>query len=248
MTNEIDQSPHNSDESCDEKVELYRRAEKFIENAREQRNIRKQNLRGRNRISTAVVQSIANTASRSGLISNLTTLADAKIDVAAKQAKRKAVKPISLKILEKDANYLFERFEEMCRRLNITVPDDIRPAMLNILSGELAVNKAIYEANGKDVIPATIYHGSLADLLKEEKFAIYQDTPFIFKYAVSYFPINPRAFLEELSANLKTCAQDDGFDSMTRAEQIRYAANKIGSENAAGEGIAVHEASEQNAR
>ena len=65
---------------------------------------------------------------------------------------------------------LFERFEEMCRRRKVSVPEALRPGVVKLLAAELASNALVLELDATDVESLTMYHGGIArELLKDVK-------------------------------------------------------------------------------
>ena len=85
--------------------------------------------------------------------------------------------------------HLFERFEEMCRRRHVPIPDDLRPAVYRLLALELVVNVDALAGDAESLTAATLFNGSLDDLAG--RFPDLADTPGFFRMAARSYPADP---------------------------------------------------------
>lgn len=101
---------------------------------------------------------------------------------------------------------LFERFEEMCRRRDVSIPGELRPAVYRLLALEAAVNASVFEAEPRHVASATVLHGSLGYLA--ERFPEYAG---LLRKTLRHSPTDPEGVLtrtREIEARL---AEDERF-------------------------------------
>ena len=146
----------------------------FIEDVRGAQALRGVPLRGGNYITDEQIDTIASSVEALGLPDVFNTASGATV-------------------LKK----LLERFEEMCRRNDMTVPPELREDISSIFLEDIIANVVAFNSEKKPskLIPLTLYHGStFAQALQEDEFAAFKDTPGIFKYAAVNYPRDPRGF------------------------------------------------------
>lgn len=104
---------------------------------------------------------------------------------------------------------LFERFEELCRRRRIAVPDDLRPAVYRLLALELAVNGQLLGDTSESLASATLYNGVL-DALRDQ-FPEFADTPGLLREAAQGYPSDPATFLADTRDSIARLEADERF-------------------------------------
>ncbi|MGL4465717.1 MAG: hypothetical protein ACRC1K_26500 [Planctomycetia bacterium] len=104
---------------------------------------------------------------------------------------------------------IFERFEEMCRRRRLRLPDDLRPAVYRLLAAELAVNAYVFDSDPTYVASATVLHGSLNHL--PERFPEFAESPGVFRQAFRHSPSDPEGVLARTRDIEAQLAADDRF-------------------------------------
>jgi hypothetical protein len=105
---------------------------------------------------------------------------------------------------------LFERFEEMCRRRRFTVDAELRPALFEILAGELAANHAALGGSAARLVAVTVLQGAIGpELTADPEFARFRQSPGVFTQAAVNHPSDPGTFLRRLSATIDALAKDE---------------------------------------
>jgi len=110
---------------------------------------------------------------------------------------------------ELQVNDLAGRFEEMCRRLGMTVDSELRPSVVKLLAAELWVNQKALDAPSKKLVSATLYQGAIGPELQKEfgRFA-----PHAFRDAAIHYPMNSRGFLRKAERQIDELAADPEFE------------------------------------
>jgi hypothetical protein len=105
---------------------------------------------------------------------------------------------------------LLARFEEMARRTEFQVPDDLRHDILSLLVTELWVNQCALHASPKRLLSVTVQHGAIGPELVKD-FPEFRETPGIFIRVASNAPADPGAALQEARQRIAALVRNDEF-------------------------------------
>ena len=115
---------------------------------------------------------------------------------------------------EQELEALLIRFEEMCRRRKMPIPPKIRPAVYELLAGELVANASLLGAPPKGIISFTVLRGAASALVDNQEFASFRDTPGIFRRAVMGKPNDPDGFLRGVIQKIDELPKREEFASL----------------------------------
>ncbi len=107
--------------------------------------------------------------------------------------------------------YLFERFEEMCRRRKIAIDAPLRPALVKLLAGELFANQRALGASAKQLVSVTLYQGAIGPELVNE-FVEFRDRPGILRQAAVERSFDPRNYLRSVVNTISVLEIDPEFE------------------------------------
>ncbi len=110
---------------------------------------------------------------------------------------------------------VLERFEELCRRNALQVPDYTREGIAKIFLRDLLANAQAFFSRDKpsQMVSATLYNGDLASLYSEAEFSAMPSLygKRIFKHALKQNPENPRDFLRRIPVLIAELKAQDRF-------------------------------------
>ncbi len=147
-------------------------------------------LHGMRRLSEATVAASAQARQASDLLAHLSKPPEAVVPASTQQQ-------------------VFDSFEEMCRRRQVTLPTELRPLVYHLLGIELAANSHALAAKPEQVAPATVYNGALDHL--PEAYPDFRDMPGIFLEAVVGYPSDPEGFLHRVQDTESRLEQAERF-------------------------------------
>jgi hypothetical protein len=113
---------------------------------------------------------------------------------------------------------MYEAFEEMCRRQQITLPTELRSAVYRLLTAELALNSYFLQAAAAQLVGATVYSGSLLHLPKA--FTEFGHMPYVFRHAAIHRPMDPEGFLRQAQKAIARLKQDERFAALRHTPSI----------------------------
>ena len=129
----------------------------------------------------------------------------------------------------KDAlDLLMVRFQLLCDRNGIEIPEKAYPELASALFEELRTNVETFDSADKPekMVPLTIYHGAgFADVYDEPEFESMHDYPGIINLAASKYVSDPRGFLRETIKTVDELYEDPEFEEFRETKSVlRYAA------------------------
>lgn len=108
---------------------------------------------------------------------------------------------------------LYDRFVELCRRRQITIPPELAPWVYRHLAEELAENTHRLRLRPATLTSATLHVGRLSPVI--DAYPEFHDTPYVFRTAVRNQPVNPGKFLERVRETIAALQSDP------RAQAVR---------------------------
>jgi hypothetical protein len=116
-------------------------------------------------------------------------------------------------------NQLAERFEEMCRRQQMKMKEELRPALHKLLATELLENhKAMDWLPVEKLIPVTTYQGAVVPEVKKEFGHFF--SPWIIENAVKHYPGHPRGYLSKVGETAEMTAAEPEFKRFLDTPEI----------------------------
>ena len=123
---------------------------------------------------------------------------------------------------------LMVRFQLLCDRNGIEIPEKAYPELANALFEELRTNVETFDSADKPekMVPLTIYHGAgFADVYDEPEFESMHDYPGVINLAASKYVSDPRGFLRDTIKTVKELREDPEFEELRETNGVfRYAA------------------------
>jgi hypothetical protein len=185
-----------SDSSEDAELSQLRRAAEFMRRVRSAQAKKGKRFVGGNHLRAEREQAITAAVSSSTLVAALKESAQGDMPV----------------------NQLAERFEEMCRRLEVAVDASLRPYIVNLLAAELWANHTALPIPAEKLISLTVHQGAIGPKLIKE-FARFRKTPGIFSQAASC-PSDPRAFLCRVAKTIDALTEDPQFERFRETPNV----------------------------
>ena len=105
---------------------------------------------------------------------------------------------------------MLERFEEMARRTEHAVPDQLRLDILSLLVKELSVNHRFLGGSPARLVSVTILRGAVGQELSKQ-FPEFVNIPSIFTHAAVHSPADPRGALRKVRRTIAALAADAEF-------------------------------------
>jgi len=104
---------------------------------------------------------------------------------------------------------LYLKFEESCRRRRLTIPEELIPAIVNLLLLELVSNIAIVKAPASLLIHVTVLHGGMNRLVEEyREFSKAED---LFRHVVLGYASDPEAAFRRIRKIVQRLEKDSRF-------------------------------------
>lgn len=101
---------------------------------------------------------------------------------------------------------LYDRFAELCRRHDLTIPRELAPWVYRLLAEELAENADRLRVRPATLVSATLHTGRLGPVI--DAYPEYHDTPYVFRAAVRNQPVCPARFLDRVREALAAMTAD----------------------------------------
>ena len=105
---------------------------------------------------------------------------------------------------------MLERFEEMARRTEHAVPEELRFDILSLLVKELSVNHRFLGGSPARLVSVTILRGAVGQELSKT-FPEFVNIPSIFTHAAVHSPADPRGALRKVRRTIAALAADAEF-------------------------------------